>query len=233
MSAPALAMLAALVVAAAPPAAPTRWVEDPAGFLSPGARATLDHRLEAYEAATGHQVMVWIGTTLDGAPLDDWATRTFAAWKIGRKGLDDGLAVFLLAADRTIAIEVGYGLEDRVPDAIASRVIREVMAPRLQASDRDGAVTAGVDALLAAIEGRPWTDDGAAATATEGPSLITLILGGLAGLAFLIFAIRHPRKALGLLWLFAHFRPRFGGGSGGGFRGGGGRSGGGGARGGW
>lgn len=229
----ALAVLAVLAVGAPIPAAPTRWVEDRAGFLSPAARTSLDARLEGYERATGHQVVVWIGKTLDGAPLDDWAVRTFAAWKVGRKGLDDGIAMFVLSEDRKIDIEVGYGLEDKVPDAIASRIIREVMTPRLRAGDRDGAVTAGVDAVLASIEGKPWA--GTSATAppeVRGPSLFTWILGGLGLLAFVIFAITHPRMAMFMLWTIVA-RGGGGGGGGGGFGGGGGRSGGGGARGGW
>lgn len=236
----ALALTALVVLAAAaPPPVPTRWVEDGAGFLSPAAQAALDARLEGYERATGHQVVVWIGKTLAGAPLDDWAVRTFAAWKVGRKGLDDGIAMFVLADDRTIDIEVGYGLEDKVPDAIASRIIREVMAPRLRAGDRDGAVTAGVNAVLASIEGKPWA--GAPATAPPGasaPSVVTWVLGGLALIAFVIFAITHPRMAMLLLWTIMAGGRRgggggSGGGSGGGFAGGGGGSGGGGARGGW
>lgn len=234
MAAVALAALAVLAAAAPVPPTPTRWVEDPAGFLSAPARAALDARLEGYERATGHQVVVWIGTTLGGAPLDDWAVRAFAAWKVGRKGLDDGVAIFIIADDRAIGIEVGYGLEDKVPDAIASRIIREAMAPRLRAGDRDGAVTAGADAVLAAIEGRPWTGAPASTQPEREPSLVTWILGGIAIIAFLIFAITHPRMALLLLWTFMA-RGRHGGGGfgGGGFGGGGGRSGGGGARGGW
>ena len=227
-----LAIVSALGAVASIPPAPTRWVEDRAGLMSPAARSALDARLEGYERATGHQVIVWIGKTLDGAALDDWAVRTFEAWKIGRKGFDDGIAMFVFADDRTIDIEVGYGLEDKVPDAIASRIIREIMAPRLRAGDRDGAVTAGADAVLAAIEGKPWP--GAPATTQKGSATSPLrwILGGLALIAFVIFAITHPRMALFLLWTIM---ARGGGGHGGGagFGGGGGRSGGGGARGGW
>ncbi len=236
-----LSLVVVLAAAVAVPPSPARWVDDQAAFLSPGVRSTLDARLEAYQRATNHQVVVWIGKTIDGAPLDDWAVRTFAAWKLGRKGFDDGIAIFVLADDRAIDIEVGYGLEDKVPDAVAARVIRDVMAPRLRTGDRDGAVTVGVDALLTAIEGKPWAGSGVAATdpgsaAPEGgPSAITWILGGLGLIAFLIFAVTHPRMAMLLLWTFAAGGRR-GGGSGfggGGFGGGGGRSGGGGARGGW
>ncbi len=222
--------LAAAAASAAVPPAPTRWVEDHAGLLSPAARDALDGKLEAYGHATGHQVVVWIGRTLDGAPLADWAVRTFAAWKIGRKGSDDGIAIFILADDRAIDIEVGYGLEDKVPDAIASRIIREVMAPRLRAGDRDGAVAAGVDAVLAAIEGHPWT--AGASSASETRRWEGLGFAVLAVIVLIVFLV-NPRLAL---WLIAMTIGRGGiggGGGGGGFGGGGGRSGGGGARGGW
>jgi uncharacterized protein len=233
----ALALLTVLAAAAPSPPAPTRWVEDDAGFLSPPARRAIDARLEAYEHATGHQVVVWIGKTIEGAALDDWAVRTFAAWQVGRKGFDDGIVIFVLADDRKIDIEVGYGLEDKVPDAVAARIIREVMAPLMRAGDRDRALTDGVEAVLASIEGQPWT--AAAATAptdaeAPAPSLATWILGGLALAAFLIFAVTHPRMAMFLLWTLVSSGRRNGhGGGGGGFGGGGGRSGGGGARGGW
>ena len=242
----ALAAIVALAVGSATPPAPARWVTDGAGLLSPQTRQALDARLEGYERATGHQVVVWIDRTLAGAALDEWAVRTFEAWRPGRKGVDDGIAMFLFADDRKIDIEVGYGLEERVPDAVASRIIREVMAPRIRAGDRDGAVTAGVDAVLAAIEGRPWTGAGsggdAIAPRAEQPSW--LVWGGLGvlGVLAMIFFIANPRAAAWFFWALIASRwggrgggGGFGGGDGGGggFGGGGGRSGGGGARGGW
>jgi uncharacterized protein len=235
----AVVALAAATTPAATPPAPTRWVEDRAGLMSEPARAALDVRLEAYQQATGHQVVVWIGKTLGGAPLDDWAVRTFAAWKVGQAKLDDGVAIFVLAEDRAIDIEVGYGLEDKVPDAVASRIIREVMAPKLRASDPDGAITAGTNAVLAAIEGHPWQGGGVPTGAGGPPSTLTWILGGLAGLAFLILLVVSPRSVLWILWIVARsagsggFGGGGGGGGGGGFGGGGGRSGGGGGRGSW
>jgi uncharacterized protein len=235
----AVTLLAALAAAAPAPATtpppPARWVTDHAGLLSPQTRQALDVRLESYERATGHQVVVWIDRTLSGAPLDDWAVRTFEAWKPGRKGQDDGIAMFIFSEDRKIDIEVGYGLEDEVPDAIASRIIREVMAPRLQAGDRDGAVTAGVDAVLAAIEGRPWTSAPATTTEAEPPAWVTWGGGALLAILALILFIKYPRAAMWLFWILLASRGRGGGGGigGGGFGGGGGRSGGGGARGGW
>lgn len=226
-----LALVATLAVAAIP-AAPVHWAEDHAGLMSEPARAALDARLEAYEHATGHQIVVWVGKTLGGAALDDWAVRTFAAWKVGRSGFDDGIAMFVLADDRTVDIEVGYGVEGKVPDAIASRIIREIMAPRLRANDADGAITSGAEALLTAIEGHAWSP-GVSSTRPP-PATSTWIVGGLAAAVLLILLIVNPRLALWLLWIAGRSFGGGGGGDGGdGFGGGGGSSGGGGARGSW
>ena len=156
------AVVAAMMVAsaaaglAAPgpvPPAPVRWVTDSAGYLSAAARGDLDGRLQRYQRQTGHQVLVWIARSTGGVPIQDFTVRAFHAWGIGNKGASDGLVIFLFTEDRKLRIEVGYGLEDRVPDAIASRIIREQITPRLAAGDHDGAVRAGVDAVLAAIGG--------------------------------------------------------------------------------
>ena len=82
------------------PPSPTRFVTDGAGFLSAPAQDELEQRLARYERDTGHQVLLWIGQTTGGEPIESWAVRAFAAWRVGRKGLDDGVAVFILAADR-------------------------------------------------------------------------------------------------------------------------------------
>jgi uncharacterized protein len=233
------ALLVLAVTILGTPPAPSRWVEDTAGMLSPAARANLDERLAQYERATGHQIVVWIGNALDGAALDQWAVETFAAWKLGRKGEDDGVALFVFAEDRKIAIEVGYGLEDELPDATASRIIRETMAPKLRGGDRDGAITDGVDAILAAVEGKPWQQPPAIAKpAAEQQGWLTYVIGAVVLVGFLLLAFKHPRAAMALMFAFMPGRHgggfgRGGGGGFGGFRGGGGRSGGGGARGGW
>jgi uncharacterized protein len=221
------------------PPPPKRWVNDDAGLLSPAARSALDSRLEAYQRTTGHQLVAWIGNTIGGAPLDEFATRAFESWKIGRQGKDDGILLIVLKDDRKIAIEVGYGLEDRVPDALASRIIREQMTPRLQAGDADGALTAGVDSLLSAVEGKPF--DSTAPPSVESPprkapGLGQIVFFVIAGILFLVLLVTHPQLALALLFTIGRGGGGgFGGGgfAGGGFSGGGGRSGGGGARGSW
>lgn len=234
--------LAAGEAGAAVPAAPTRWVTDSAGFLSESARQELDGRLEAYERQSGHQVIVWIGRTTGGVPIEDFSVRALAAWKIGRKGLDDGLVLFVFSEDRTIRIEVGYGLEGQVPDAIASRVIRESIVPRLEAGDRDGAVRDGVAALIAAIDGGVAEPESAAGPSSGSPppagaarplGLAQKILIGLVVLGFLVLLVTNPSLAIYLLFSVLSSGRGGGGGGGGGFSGGGGRSGGGGASGSW
>lgn len=233
------------------PPSPTRFVTDGAGFLSAPAQDELEQRLARYERDTGHQVLLWIGQTTGGEPLESWAVRAFAAWRVGRKGLDDGVAVFILAADRRVRIEVGYGLEDRVPDAVAARIIGDQMIPRLRAGDRDGAARAGVSGVLQAVGG----ETGAPRDVTRAPGAPPelgwgqLLLLGLVGILVLGFIVTNPRLALMLLTTIASNSGRgggnwggggfgggggsWGGGGGGGFSGGGGRSGGGGASGSW
>ena len=92
-----------------------------------------------------------IAQTTGDTPTEDWTVRAFAAWKVGSKGLDDGLILFVFAKDKKVRIEVGYGLEGVVPDAIASRIINEVIVPRIQSGDRDAAVTAGIEALTGVV----------------------------------------------------------------------------------
>jgi uncharacterized protein len=235
----ALATTAASAQEVPTPPAPERWVTDRAGLLSAGARTRVDAKLEAYERQSGHQVVVWIGDTIGSTPLDDFAVRTFKAWQLGRKGKDDGLLLLVLAKDRKMAIEVGYGLEPQVPDAVASRIINDVMAPKLRAGDADGAIDAGVSAILQAIEGKPFQSAPGAArpdAVKDRPSTWQLIGFGVLALGFLVLFITNPSLAMSLLFVMASGRRngRGGGGfGGGGFSGGGGRSGGGGARGSW
>ena len=232
----ALATASAFAQGGIPPA-PRRWATDEAGFLAPSTVAALDARLEDFERRTGHQVLVWIGRTIgENAVLEDWAVRTFEAWKVGRRGLDDGLVLFVLAEDRRVRIEVGYGLEDRVPDAFAFRIIDRVLAPGFRAGRPDEAVERAVAALLGAISGDETAPEGGRAPSRR-VSPVNRVFGGLVILVLIVLFITNPSFAL---WLLISIlsggrgggRGGFGGG-GSGFGGGGGRSGGGGASGSW
>jgi uncharacterized protein len=219
------------------PPAPNRWVTDNAGFLSPDTAASLDARLEAFERETGHQVLVFIGQSSGGATIEEWAVKAFEAWKVGRKGLDDGLVLFVMAGDRKVRIEVGYGLEDRVPDIRAYRVISEILVPGFQSGRHDAAVSDAVSSLLSLISGRDEGQEPAGqrppARPGRGPSVLNAILVIAAVIFFLILFITNPSLALWLLFSILSGGRGGGRGGGGGFSGGGGRSGGGGASGSW
>lgn len=219
------------------PPSPTEWVTDTAHFLSPEVVRSLNARLAAYQQATGHQLIVYIAPTTGDAPIEDWAVRAFAKWKVGRKGLDDGLALFIMPQDHKMRIEVGYGLEAVVPDVIAFRVINDVMAPRIQAGHPDDAVTAAIDSLTGVIGGQA---DALPPTPTPEKSrpltAFQWIFYGIAGILILVLVITHPAMAFYLLVNIMSGSGSGGGGGGGGgggFSGGGGRSGGGGASGSW
>jgi uncharacterized protein len=235
----ALLGVAATAVAAVPswvPPAPEQMVTDRAGVLSPGVRDGLARSLYAYQQRSGHQVVVWIDRSSGGVPIEQFAVEAFAAWKIGRKGLDDGLAVFAMTEDRAIRIEVGYELESSVTDLVAASVIRNTMIPAIKSGDWDGAIQRGVGTLIDTIEGAPGSLPAADDGGGEGPELdLWWKLGlGLFGLIFLFLLITNPRRALMLLYFIGRSGGGgFGGGGGGGFSGGGGRSGGGGATGHW
>ena len=171
------------------PASPTQWVTDTAGFLTAPTVGQLNARLRAYQHATGHQVLVYIAPTTGATPLEDWTVRSFHAWKIGRKGLDDGLVLFIFPSDHKLRIEVGYGLESTIPDAVAARIIRDTITPEIRAGHPDQALTAGVSRILGAIGGEaPRPEESAdAGTTPEQSSSDTISLGALAGI-FAIFA---------------------------------------------
>jgi len=209
-------------------------------MLSPEKRAALDRRLEAYEKRTGHQVIVWIGATTGGEALEPWAANAFKAWGIGRKGQDDGVAIFILAQDRRMRIEVGYGLEGQLTDLVAARIIRERMTPLLRQGNPDGAVGAAVDGVLGTLGGEDPAVAREPAVGQERPAGRGQLIGlALMGLFFLFIFLTNPRAALWTLFTMGSggHRGGWGGGGfsggGGGFSGGGGRSGGGGASGSW
>jgi uncharacterized protein len=221
------------------PPAPERWVTDRADFLSSETRDELDARLESFERSSGRQLIVYIEKTTGGMPIEEWAVKAFKSWRVGRKGIDDGLILFIMASDRTVRLEVGYGLEGIVPDAVASRVIRDILIPNLKSGERDRAVREAISSLLGTISGEPQDKEpqsGQAGSRKPQASIFELILIGAAVLFFLALLITHPSLALWLLFsLLRGGGGGFGRGSarGGGFFGGGGRSGGGGASGSW
>jgi uncharacterized protein len=215
------------------PPVPERWLTDTASLLSAQAATEIDTRLQAYEQSAKHQLLVYIGKTTGVVPIEDWAVRAFAAWKVGRQGLDDGLVLFIMAEDRRVRIEVGYGLEGLVPDALAGRIINDVLVPGMQKGDPDNAVRQAVEGLITAISGTAESS-GQQNEPQALPKLTWMqkIIIGIVILGFLLLLITHPSLAIYLLFSILS-GGRGGSGGGGGFSGGGGRSGGGGASGSW
>jgi uncharacterized protein len=230
------------------PPTPDHYVTDTAGVLSNATRASVENRLHAYEAATGHQVIVWIGQTTGDVPLETWTDETADHWKIGHRGRDDGAVLFIFMQDHKIRIDVGYGLESALTDAGSYRIIRDVIRPRMRSGDIDGAVSSGVAAMLATISPsyKGVTPPPAAATQTNPNAQLWLVLAViLISIVFPIVAMLTVRRG-GYLVTRGGARGAFfgggfssfggGGGGGGGFGGfsaGGGGFGGGGASGGW
>jgi uncharacterized protein len=214
-------------------------VNDHAGVLSAQDKAQLEARLEAYERKTGHQLAVLVVPSLEGDPVEDYTIRVVEAWKLGQKGRDDGILLFVAVNDRKIRIEVGYGLEGELTDATSGRIVREVMAPAFRAGNVPLGISRGLSAITAATGGEGDPLPPAQRARRDNPHGISpflllaivlfLFLGGGRGMGGFIVG-----SALG----GGFGRGGFGGGGGGsrqggGFRGGGGGFGGGGASGGW
>ena len=128
-------------------------VNDLAELLTPEQEQALDAKLAGLEQRTSAQIAVLTIPSLEGDPLEDFSMRVATTWKLGRKDKDDG-ALFLVARDdRKMRIEVGYGLEGSIPDAIAKRIIAERMAPAFKQGDFFGGLRAAVEGLDQAMGG--------------------------------------------------------------------------------
>lgn len=133
----------------------TAPVTDLTGTLTPDQVAALDAKLRAFEQAQGSQVAVLVVPTTQPEEIEQYAIRVAEAWRLGRKGTDDGALLIVARDDRKLRIEVGYGLEGALPDAIANRIIDEDIVPPFKRGDYYGGIATGVDRMLRVIEGEP------------------------------------------------------------------------------
>jgi uncharacterized protein len=216
-------------------------VNDYAGVMSPEQIQSLESQLAQFEQETGHQVAVLTTPTLDGEDIEGFSIRVAENWKIGKKGFDNGIILVVAVKDRRLRLEVGYGLEGVLPDAVANQIISEYIVPRFRAQDYAGGIITGIDAVLKVIKNEPLPETARKKGGEQGPKLnsiamfiITLALFGL--MAFASSANRRRNHMWGTRG--RHRGPTifggpggFGGGGfgGGGFSGGGGSFGGGGA----
>lgn len=134
-------------------------VNDIAAMMSERTVAQLEDRLSQFESQPGHQIAVLTIPSLQGDSLEDFTMRVAEAWKVGRKGADNGVILFVARDDRKIRIEVGYGLEGALPDATANRIIQEVIIPRFRERDFAGGIEAGTVAIMQAIGGQPALEE--------------------------------------------------------------------------
>ncbi|WP_226408189.1 TPM domain-containing protein [Dechloromonas denitrificans] len=146
----------------------TARVTDLTGSLDNAQRAGLEQKLAAFEASKGAQVVVLVLPSTQPETIEQFGIRLFDAWKVGRKGIDDGVMLIVAKDDRRLRIEVGYGLEGALNDATAKRIISETITPQFKAGNIPGGIEAGVDAILKVVDGESLPEP--SAPQGSGPS---------------------------------------------------------------
>ncbi len=154
-------------------------VTDLTGTLSIEQKGNLEQRLAAFEARKGSQVVLLMLPTTQPEAIEQFSIRVAEAWKIGRKGTDDGVILVVAKDDRRLRIEVGYGLEGAIPDATARRVISEVITPRFKAGDFYGGVSAGVDRIITLADGEKLPPPSDATSGESGRDPFDFIVPGI------------------------------------------------------
>ncbi|MGA9779272.1 MAG: TPM domain-containing protein [Verrucomicrobiia bacterium] len=228
------------------PPPPSAYFNDYAGVVSAGTAAQLNQTLENFERQSSDQILVAIYPKMQSdSSIDDYTVRVAQSWRVGQKGKNNGAVLFVFVQDHKMFLEVGYGLEGVLPDALCKRIIDEEITPRFRAGDFDGGLTAGVQAILAAVKGEYRGNGTTVAEHLRHLKEIVPTIFAIAVLIF-IFIIFVRGGILGggySVWTMGSggsYGGWGGGGSsgggfggGGGFSGGGGSFGGGGAGGGW
>jgi uncharacterized protein len=128
-------------------------VTDLTGTLSADQRAALETKLQAFEQRRGSQVAVLIVPTTQPEAIEQYSIRVVQAWKLGRKGVDDGALLLVAKDDRKLRIEVGYGLEGALNDATANRIIDEVIKPEFRGGNFYRGIDLGTDRMISVIDG--------------------------------------------------------------------------------
>lgn len=131
----------------------TARVTDLTQTLTPQDSAALEQKLAAFEQQKGSQIAVLVVPTTQPEAIEQYAIRVLDVWKLGRAKVDDGALLIIAKSDRRLRIEVGRGLEGVLPDAIAKRIIAETITPHFKQGDFAGGINAGVDQMIAVIQG--------------------------------------------------------------------------------
>lgn len=158
-----LAMAASVSAQALAPIPPlTGPVVDTTGTLDAATRKQLEAQARALRQRKGSQLQVLVVPTTQPEDIAQYAVRAYEQYRLGRKGIDDGLLLVVAKDDRRVRIEVGYGLEGAIPDAIAIRVISEYLAPRFRAGDFNGGIRDATAVLVKLVDGEPLPEPMAA-----------------------------------------------------------------------
>lgn len=172
-------------------------VTDVAGVLTVEQRERLDARLSAFEREKGAQIAVVIVATVKPEAIEQYSLRVAEAWKLGRKGVDDGALLLVAKNDRKLRIEVGYGLEGVLNDATAKRIISDTIAPHFKQGDFYGGISAGVEAMIKAIERESLPAPKNATATTDGEADDSLSVLAFLGVILVVFVGGILRSILG------------------------------------
>lgn len=152
----AAALCGSFIAAAQVPVPPlSGHVVDQTGTLTAEQSAALEQTLSALEARKGSQLAVLLIASTAPQAIEPYALRVAEQWKLGRRQVDDGAILVVAKDDRTLRIEVGYGLEGALNDATSKRIISEVILPRFRQQDFYGGISAGVGQMIRVIDGEP------------------------------------------------------------------------------
>mgnify|MGYP002336172302 FL=1 len=159
----------------------SRRVVDLTATLSADQLATLESKLAAFEASKGSQIAVLIVPTTEPEDIAQFGIRVAEKWKTGRAKVDDGVILIVAKNDRKLRVEVGYGLEGAIPDAIAKRVVSETISPYFKSGDFFGGIDAGVTQLMALIEGESLPPPQVPKSKQSGgmDAFLPLLIGGV------------------------------------------------------
>jgi uncharacterized protein len=166
------------------PPTPRNHFNDYAGLISASAAQALNAELEQFERDTSNQIVVVIYPRMQsGSSIEEYTVRVAEAWGVGQKGKKNGAVLFIFSQDRKLYVQVGYGLEGVLPDALCKQIIEYGILPRFRENNFTGGVQAGVHALLAAARGeyrgtgRTMVDRPAAKTDIVSPFVIMVLVG--------------------------------------------------------
>lgn len=137
------------------PPRPDGPVLDAAGIIPDADEAALDAKLRAYNTDTGRAIIVATVPSLDDQPVDAYAQQLAETWDIGGAESEQGVLFLVAPTERKIRIHTARGVQERLPDVLAGRIIRDTITPRFKARDMAGGITAGVDAIIAQLNRDP------------------------------------------------------------------------------